>query len=155
MHLQSLGHCIANDRQYGGTYEGPRPPFQVPGTAAYQRYATSSDPSNPAPIKRQKHSHPATPSGSSASMSSTAVKLEERSQGIESINGRGNSVPQEMAGVAQSDSVNALTGPDDVILQPEHCGSLAGPRHMSESREVCCAKRTLGHNPDARTRQCI
>ena len=52
VHLQYLGHPIANDAQYGGTYNGPRPPFLTPGTAAASKFQLMVESAPPA--KRQR-----------------------------------------------------------------------------------------------------
>ena len=57
VHLQHMGHPIANDLQYGGTYPGPRPPFLIPGTEAAKRFE-AGDSLGP-PVKRQRLSQPA------------------------------------------------------------------------------------------------
>ena len=52
VHLQYLGHPIANDLQYGGEYWGPRPPFLIPGTAAAKRI--EGEPDQQPQLKRLK-----------------------------------------------------------------------------------------------------
>lgn len=54
VHLQYLGHPIANDLQYGGEYWGPRPPFLIPGTAAAKRMEVEGEANLQPQLKRQK-----------------------------------------------------------------------------------------------------
>ena len=54
VHLQYLGHAIANDLQYGGGYWGPRPPFLIPGTAAARRMEVEGEGNAQPQLKRQK-----------------------------------------------------------------------------------------------------
>lgn len=56
VHLQWLGHPIANDLQYGGPYKGPRPAYLIPGTAASERLQVQQEATETSsqPSKRQR-----------------------------------------------------------------------------------------------------